>query len=70
MTKGLREPSGRLAVPPPQHHLEDAAARAVAALRRQSPEQLEWLGARRAEADWTVAVLDDLLTVELNGGLV
>lgn len=70
MAKARREAAGRPTVPPPQHNLEDAAAKALAALRRQPDEQLEWLGARRAGPDWAVQVLDDLLTVRLDDGRV
>ena len=70
MASGGREPPGRLAVPPPQHNFEDAATRGLAAVRAQRPEQLRWLGARPSGEGWAVKVLDDLLTVELEGGSV
>ncbi|KPK86430.1 MAG: hypothetical protein AMJ81_01225 [Phycisphaerae bacterium SM23_33] len=70
MADSRRESAGRSAVPPPQHNLEDAAAQALIRVCRQPPQQLEWLGARRASQHWVVPVLDDLLSVELDGGTV
>ncbi len=70
MGKSPSEPAGRVVVPPAQHNLDEAAARALAAVRKQPPEQLEWLGAARAGEHWTIAVLSEVLTVELEGGTV
>ena len=41
---------------------------ALAAVRRQSPEQLEWLGASPLGNAWTLRVLEDLLTLQLEDG--
>ncbi|MCJ7545074.1 MAG: DUF3786 domain-containing protein [Phycisphaerae bacterium] len=70
MRKSPSEPTGRLLVPPPQQNYEEAAARALVAVRKQPAEQLEWLGAVRARDGWALAVLDQLLSVELGGGTV
>jgi hypothetical protein len=59
-----------MAVPPPQRNYDEAAARAVAAVRAQPAEQLEWLGASPAGQGWTIAVLNEIWTVELDGGVV
>lgn len=60
---------------PQQHNLQDAADRAVLAVRAQPPEQLRWLGARplAIESDgtaWVLRVLGDDLRVELSDGQV
>ncbi len=68
MTSGTNNPADCPAVPPRQHNLQEASARALSAIREQSAEQLEWLGARRAGDRWKIAVLDDVLAVELDGG--
>jgi len=57
-------------VPAPQENFADAAAKALEAVRRQSPEQLEWLGASRAGDRWALAVLESRLGVELETGAV
>jgi hypothetical protein len=70
MPTSPRDPAGRAVVPPPQHNLDEAAARALAAVRTQPAEQLEWLGAARRGQEWTVAVLGETLTVDLEAGTV
>lgn len=70
MGKSPSEPAGRVVVPPPQHNFDEAVARGLAAVRKQPPEQLEWLGAARAGEGWTIAVLSEVLTIELEGGTV
>ena len=60
---------------PQQHNLQDAADRAVPAVRAQPPEQLAWLGARplAIESDgtaWVLRVLGADLRVELSDGQV
>ena len=70
MTNGDREHRRGPAVPPPQHNFEDAAARALEGVRRQSAAQLEWLGASGGDAAWTVPVLEATLEVDLHGGTV
>lgn len=70
MRRSPSEPTGRLLVPPPQRNYEEAAAKALAAVRKQPAEQLEWLGAIRAADTWALTVLDQLLNVELDGGAV
>ena len=57
-------------IPPPQHNFQDAAARALSAVRAQPDEQLEWLGARRRADRWLLQVLDDVLTVDPGDGAV
>ncbi len=43
----------------------------MAAVRRQSAEQLEWLGARpEGRGRWSVQALDEMLTVDLAAGTV
>jgi len=64
------EPTGRPAVPPPQRNYEEAASRALAGVRRQPADQLEWLGALGAADQWRVPVLDGSLTVEQELGTV
>jgi hypothetical protein len=68
--KAASNPADQSIVPPPQHNFRDAAALALAAIRRQPAEQLEWLGATPAGNAWTLRVLEDLLTLELDGGAV
>jgi len=55
-------------VPPPQHNLQTATDHALARLREQSAEQMEWLGAARAAGGWHLPVLEDVLTVDLGNG--
>ena len=70
MTERQGESPRRGKIPPPQHRFEDAAAQALARLRGQAPEQLEWLGAARVGDRWTLPVLDDRLSVDLERGTV
>ncbi|NQU75444.1 MAG: DUF3786 domain-containing protein [Planctomycetes bacterium] len=58
------EPKG-IAVPPRQHNLDEAAARAFVLLRTQPAEQLQWLGAVRTGDLWTLPVLGETLRVDL-----
>ena len=60
----------RLAGPPPQHNLEIAAELALAVLREQTPEQLAWLGAERAEGGWRLRVLNSVLCADAATGRV
>lgn len=55
-------------MPPPQQNYADAVAFALAAVQTQSPEQLEWLGARREGTKWALPVLSDILTLDLPAG--
>jgi len=57
-------------VPPPQHHLEAAAAKALEALASQSDEELGWLGAEPAGDVCRVKVLAEVLTVDRPSGRV
>ena len=66
----MSDSAGGPGVPPPQHNLQEAAARALAAVRGQPAQQLDWLGARRDGECWRVAVLDDVLAVDLGDGSV
>ncbi len=68
MQKGPNEPAGRITVPPPQQNYDEAAAQALMAIRVQPAEQLQWLGASGTGQAWTIPVLDDVWTVELDGG--
>ncbi len=68
MSSGESDSAGSAAVPPPQHNFEEAARRAIVALGGQSPEQLEWLGAKRTGNLWTLPVLEASLTVGLDDG--
>ena len=68
--KGDRESAAGRPVPPPQHNLRTAAARALAAVRAQDPEQLQWLGARPQDERWAVPVLDEVLSADLDDGAV
>lgn len=70
MPKSPDQPAGRLIVPPRQQNYEEAAAKALPAVRRQPAEQLQWLGARPDGGRWATPVLDDVLTVGLDGGVV
>lgn len=71
---GGSEPSGSddgvRIIPPPQHNFQDAAARALSAVRAQPDEQLEWLGARRQADRWLLPALDDVLVVDPGDGAV
>lgn len=55
-------------LPPPQHNLQDATDKAVAALAGQSAEQMVRLGAERTGDTWRLRVLNDLLDVDITGG--
>ena len=68
--KGLSETSGRPFPPLPQHNPQQAAKNALAGVRQQSPEQLEWLGARSRGRDWRLDVLDDVLALNIDDGTV
>lgn len=57
-------------VPPRQHNLQDALVLAMEAVAQQSGEQLEWLGARQSQGRWTLSVLGDVLTVDMDKGVV
>lgn len=70
MASSRHESTSRAAVPPPQRNYEEAAARALMLVRKQPAEELEWLGARRVGDRWELPILDDVLTVELQGGAV
>jgi len=59
-----------LPVPPPQHNLRHAADQAADAAGRQSPPQLEWLGARPAGSRWRLGVLEEVLEWEPSTGVV
>lgn len=65
-----RAARGGLAVPPPQHNLDVATAAAWAAVRRQGPDQLQWLGASRHDGRWSLPVLDGVLSIDSAGGAV
>lgn len=67
---GGPRPARQFVVPPPQHNFEEAAKRALEAVRKQPAEQLEWLGARGAGQHWTIRVLDGDLSVDLDAGTV
>lgn len=68
MSSGERDFTPSAAVPPPQRNFEEAVLEAIVALRGQSPEQLEWLGAKRTGNRWTLPVLEASLTVDLDDG--
>ena len=70
MAKIRGDSIGKPAVPPPQHNFREAAERAAADARGQSPEQLQWLGARPAGDDWHLPVLEDLLLWQPQTGCV
>jgi len=55
-------------VPPPQQNLSEAISRAVSAFRRQSPEQLEWLGAKRDGEMWKLLVMNESMTIDAASG--
>jgi len=55
-------------VPPPQQNYQQAADRAMDAVRKQSPNQMTWLGADYTDDQWSLPVLDDVLTVDLENG--
>ncbi len=57
-------------IPPPQGHYRIAAAKAVETLKDQSPEQLEWLGAKADEDLWTLKILGQTLAADLRTGSV
>jgi hypothetical protein len=66
----VSESTGRAGVPPPQTHFREAASRAAEGLRRQSDEQLAWLGALPAGGRWKLPVLDDVLEADAEDGTV
>jgi hypothetical protein len=63
-------PLARFPKPAPQENYRVAVERAVEALRRQTPEQLSWLGAEQHGAIWRLPVLESLLEVDLATGRV
>lgn len=63
-------PNARFPKPPPQENYRVAVERAVDALRRQTPEQLVWLGARPCGALWRLPVLEDSLDIDPATGKV
>ncbi|MCK4602454.1 MAG: hypothetical protein KAU28_08300, partial [Phycisphaerae bacterium] len=67
---GAAKSADRPIVPPPQHNLATAVERALALVRKQPAEQLQWLGARRDGDLWALPVLNDVLSIELAGGEV
>lgn len=62
--------SRSVGVPPPQHNLQSARDIAVEALCDQTPEQLIWLGASKADGHWRLPSLSDELCVDLDSGLI
>lgn len=68
--KGVSNSAGSRRLPPLQQNFEDAVVRGLAAVRAQPVEQLAWLGARRAGERWALAVLDDVLSLDLADGTV
>ena len=63
-------PVGDARRPPPQHNLATAVGKAVDALRTQSAEQLQWLGAERDGHTWRLCVLNETLTADIASGRV
>ena len=57
-------------IPPAQGHYRIAADKAVKTLKGQSPEQLEWLGARADGDQWKLEVLGETLTADIQTGSV
>jgi hypothetical protein len=62
------DPSGH--IPPAQGHYRIAADKAVETLKDQSPEQLTWLGARADGDLWTLEILGQTLSADLQTGSV
>ncbi|HDY64931.1 MAG TPA: DUF3786 domain-containing protein [Phycisphaerae bacterium] len=71
-TEGSGEPAtpGGYRPPPPQENLNEAFLRALAAVRDQQPEQMQWLGAHMAGGTWRLPVLDDVFEIDLASGHV
>ncbi len=58
------EPARRFPAPPPQRNLDRATELGFEALRGQTGEQLQWLGAETTEDVWRVLVLGDVIEVD------
>ena len=63
-------PARRPGVPPPQHNFQQAADRALAAAREQKAVQIHWLGGEPLDGRWRLAVLDDVLSIDLYNGKI
>ena len=65
-TVNSRRESGRPPGVPPQENLKVATERGFETLASQSHEQFLWLGAEPTGDGWRLAVLDDVLVVDLS----
>jgi hypothetical protein len=57
-------------VPSPQEAYRRAVALGFETLSQQSAQQLAWLGAERSGGSWRVAVLNDILAVDVSDGRI
>ena len=65
---GKSATGGGYGPPPPQENLSEAFLRALAAVRDQPPEQIQWLGARQEGETWCLPVLGDVFEIDLASG--